>query len=57
VNVRGDLFLALWDALKEAGIEIPYPHRDVAFRGPVKVELEQPSRPARRQARRKREAD
>jgi small-conductance mechanosensitive channel len=60
VNVRGDLFLALWDALKEAGIEIPYPHRDVAFRGPVKVELEQPSKPskpARRQARRKREAD
>ncbi len=57
VNVRGDLFLALWDALKEAGIEIPYPHRDVAFRGPVKVELEQPSKPARRQTRRKREAD
>jgi small-conductance mechanosensitive channel len=57
VNVRGDLFLALWDALKEAGIEIPYPHRDVAFRGPVKVELEQPSKASRRQTRRKREAD
>lgn len=41
VNVRGDLFLALWDALTEAGVEIPYPHRDVAMRGPVKVELSQ----------------
>jgi small-conductance mechanosensitive channel len=39
VNVRGDIFLALWDALMEAGIEIPYPHRDVAMRGPIRVEL------------------
>lgn len=28
-NVRGDVFLALWDAFKEAGIEIPFPQRDV----------------------------
>jgi len=28
-NIRGDAFLALWDALKKAGIGIPYPHRDV----------------------------
>jgi small-conductance mechanosensitive channel len=28
-NVRGAAFLALWDALKAAGIRIPYPHRDV----------------------------
>ncbi len=39
VNVRGDIFLLLWDALKEAGIEIPYPHRDIAMRGPVTVEI------------------
>jgi small-conductance mechanosensitive channel len=44
VNVRGDIFLMLWDALQEAGIEIPYPHRDVAMRGPVKVEVSQPGR-------------
>ena len=42
VNVRGDVFLLLWDGLEEAGIEIPYPHRDVAMRGPVKVELANP---------------
>lgn len=30
-NVRGDVFLALWDALKEAGIEIPFPRRDVTI--------------------------
>ncbi len=28
-NVRGNVFLALWDALEEAGIEIPYPRRDI----------------------------
>ncbi|MFN3701034.1 MAG: mechanosensitive ion channel family protein [Alphaproteobacteria bacterium] len=28
-NVRGMVFLALWDAFKEHGIEIPYPHREV----------------------------
>ncbi len=28
-NVRGEVFLALWDAFKENGIEIPYPHREV----------------------------
>lgn len=28
-NVRGNVYLALWDALKEAKIEIPYPRRDV----------------------------
>jgi len=28
-NVRGAVFLALWDALKVAGIEIPYPRRDL----------------------------
>ena len=26
-NVRGDVFLALWDALKENDIEIPFPHQ------------------------------
>lgn len=28
-NVRGQVFLSLWDAFKENGIEIPYPHREV----------------------------
>ena len=28
-NVRGNIYLALWDAFKEHGIEIPYPRRDV----------------------------
>jgi small-conductance mechanosensitive channel len=26
-NTKGDVMLALWDALKENGIEIPFPHR------------------------------
>ena len=30
-NVRGDVFLALWDVLKENDIEIPFPHRDVTI--------------------------
>ncbi len=28
-NVRGEVYLALWDAFKEHGIAIPYPHREV----------------------------
>jgi small-conductance mechanosensitive channel len=28
-NVRGDIYLELWDAFKQHGIEIPYPQRDV----------------------------
>lgn len=28
-NVQGDVMLALWDAFKEHGIEIPFPHREV----------------------------
>ena len=30
-NVRGAVFLALWDALKAADIEIPFPRRDVTI--------------------------
>ncbi len=30
-NVRGDVFLALWDVLKENDIEIPFPRRDVTI--------------------------
>lgn len=28
-NVRGDVYLSVWDTLKEANIEIPFPQRDV----------------------------
>ncbi|PZQ46395.1 MAG: mechanosensitive ion channel family protein [Micavibrio aeruginosavorus] len=28
-NIKGDVLLALWDAFKEHGIQIPYPHREV----------------------------
>lgn len=28
-NVKGDVFLSLWDAFKEHGIQIPYPHREM----------------------------
>ncbi|CAN0654438.1 mechanosensitive ion channel [Nitratireductor aquimarinus] len=33
-NVRGKVLLALWDTLKENGIEIPYPHREVIMKQP-----------------------
>lgn len=33
-NVRGEVFLALWDAFKAEGIEIPYPHREVFIHKP-----------------------
>lgn len=42
LNIRGNVFLALWDALKEAGIEIPYPHRELLVSSPVPVEVKDP---------------
>ena len=41
-NLRGDVYLALWDALKENGVEIPYPHREVIVRGPIDVRSDAP---------------
>jgi len=37
-NIRGKVLLALWDAFKEHGIGIPFPHREVIFKTPVRVE-------------------
>lgn len=31
-NVRGDVYLALWDAFKANGVTIPFPQRDVRIR-------------------------
>lgn len=45
-NVRGQVLLALWDAFKENGIQIPYPRRDVSVRTPVEVSI----RPNEREA-------
>lgn len=36
-NIRGKVLLALWDTFKEHGITIPFPHREVIMRTPVKV--------------------
>ncbi len=36
-NIRGKILMALWDAFKEHGIEIPYPHREVIMKTPVGV--------------------
>ena len=33
-NVKGQVFLALWDAFEEHGIQIPYPHREVYLHDP-----------------------
>ncbi|HUT48890.1 MAG TPA: mechanosensitive ion channel domain-containing protein [Alphaproteobacteria bacterium] len=36
-NVKSELLLAIWDGLKEAGIEIPFPQRDLHIRSAVPV--------------------
>lgn len=41
-NVRGDVYLALWDAFKAAGISIPFPQREVRMLGD---EEPKPARP------------
>jgi small-conductance mechanosensitive channel len=37
-NIRGKVMLALWDAFKEHGIAIPFPHREVIMKTPVTVQ-------------------
>jgi len=37
-NIRGEVLLAVWDAFKEHGIEIPYPHRHLLVTQPIPVE-------------------
>jgi small-conductance mechanosensitive channel len=39
INVRAPVMLALWDAFKREGIEIPYPVRDLRFGSAARVEL------------------
>ena len=31
-NIKGQVLLALWDSLKENGVKIPYPHREIIFK-------------------------
>ena len=44
VTVRAPVMLALWDAFHEAGIEIPFPQRDLNPRKPFKVIIERGDR-------------
>jgi small-conductance mechanosensitive channel len=37
-NVRGDIFLALWEAFRAAGIRVPNPQYDVVIRQPRGIE-------------------
>jgi small-conductance mechanosensitive channel len=48
-NVRGQVMLAVWDALKRCGVQIPFPQRDLNMRTPVRVEMVETrkSRPAK----------
>jgi len=39
-NIRSEVMLALWDAFKREGIEIPYPVRDVRFGDAARVTVE-----------------
>ena len=41
-NIRGKVMMALWDAFKEDGISIPFPHREVIMKTPVTVQSAEP---------------
>ncbi|HZL39562.1 MAG TPA: mechanosensitive ion channel domain-containing protein [Pseudolabrys sp.] len=48
-NVSGKVLLALWDAFKREGIEIPYPVRDVRVAAPAQIQAggKKKAKPAR----------
>jgi len=37
-NIRGVVLLALWDTFKEHGVHIPYPHREVIMKTPLRID-------------------
>lgn len=37
-NIRGRVLLALWDKFKEHDINIPYPHRELIVKTPVRID-------------------
>ena len=42
-NVRGQVYLALWDAFKEQGITLPFPQREVRLVNPsLRVQMDDP---------------
>lgn len=43
VNIRSEVLISLWYALKENGISIPYPRRDLEIREPIRVTLDHAS--------------
>lgn len=45
-NVTGDVYLALWDALTQAGIELPSPQLDIRIRPPPPASQTAPTRSA-----------
>ncbi|MCA0997590.1 mechanosensitive ion channel family protein [Alloyangia pacifica] len=45
-NIRGNVFLALWDAFKEHGISIPFPQREVRMLGGAAEEERDAEAPA-----------
>ena len=52
INIKGDVFLALWDRFVEHGIEVPFPQRDLRIRDLPPDVL----RPAEKQSAEKRSA-
>ncbi|WP_321500224.1 mechanosensitive ion channel domain-containing protein [Breoghania sp.] len=42
VNVKGEVLMALWEALHEAGVGLPYRQHDIHIKGPVEMIYRQP---------------
>jgi len=40
VNIRSEVLIALWYALKQSDIAIPFPQREMAFTSPIRVQME-----------------
>ena len=36
-NISGLAYLAVWDAFREHGVSIPFPHREVRFQTPLQL--------------------
>ncbi|MDY8109586.1 mechanosensitive ion channel [Fulvimarina sp. 2208YS6-2-32] len=56
-NVKGQVLMALWDAFRENGVAIPFPHREIIMRTPVNVDFDASDLDALRPAKSARTTD
>ena len=52
-RVMGEVLLTVWEKFEENNIEIPFPQRDLNFKGPITIQYDEARKPAKKPTRKK----